>query len=178
MAGRGPAGKAGPAAKAGPPAFNAKRYERPGLTEDEIEEIKEAFDLFDTDGSGTIDPKELKSAMESLGFEAKNQTIYQMISDLDKDGSGAIDFDEFLDMMTARLSDKDSRDDINKVFRLFDDEKAGYITIKNLRRVAKELGETMTDEELLEMVERADSDGDGKVTPEDFYNIMTKKAFP
>ncbi len=148
------------------------------MTEDEIEEIKEAFDLFDTDGSGTIDPKELKSAMESLGFEAKNQTIYQMISDLDKDGSGAIDFDEFLDMMTARLSDKDSRDDINKVFRLFDDEKAGYITIKNLRRVAKELGETMTDEELLEMVERADSDGDGKVTPEDFYNIMTKKAFP
>jgi len=178
MAGRGPAGKAGPPAKGGPPAFNAKRYERPGLTEDEIEEIKEAFDLFDTDGSGTIDPKELKSAMESLGFEAKNQTIYQMISDLDKDGSGAIDFDEFLDMMTARLSDKDSRDDINKVFRLFDDEKAGYITIKNLRRVAKELGETMTDEELLEMVERADSDGDGKVTPEDFYNIMTKKAFP
>jgi len=177
MAGRG-AAKAGPPAKGGPPAFNAKRYERPGLTEDEIEEIKEAFDLFDTDGSGTIDPKELKSAMESLGFEAKNQTIYQMISDLDKDGSGAIDFDEFLDMMTARLSDKDSRDDINKVFRLFDDEKAGYITIKNLRRVAKELGETMTDEELLEMVERADSDGDGKVTPEDFYNIMTKKAFP
>jgi Ca2+-binding EF-hand superfamily protein len=81
-------------------------------------------------------------------------------------------------MMTARLSDKDSREDINKVFRLFDDEKAGFITIKNLRRVAKELGETMTDEELLEMVERADSDGDGRVTPEDFYNIMTKKAFP
>ena len=40
--------------------------------EDEIEEIKEAFDLFDTDGSGTIDPKELRAAMQSLGFEAKN----------------------------------------------------------------------------------------------------------
>ena len=52
--------------------FNAKKYERPGLTEDEIEEIKEAFDLFDTDGSGSIDPKELKAAMQSLGFEAKN----------------------------------------------------------------------------------------------------------
>ena len=45
------------------PKFNAKKYERPGLTEDEIEEIKEAFDLFDTDGSGSIDPKELKAAM-------------------------------------------------------------------------------------------------------------------
>ncbi len=58
------------------PKFNAKKYERPGLTEDEIEEIKEAFDLFDTDGSGSIDPKELKAAMQSLGFEAKNQTIF------------------------------------------------------------------------------------------------------
>mmetsp|Transcript_10575 Transcript_10575/g.1596 ORF Transcript_10575/g.1596 Transcript_10575/m.1596 type:complete len:117 (+) Transcript_10575:190-540(+) len=116
--------------------------------------------------------------MQSLGFEAKNATIYQMISDLDADGSGAIDFDEFLDMMTARLSDKDTAEDINKVFRLFDDDKTGTITLKNLKRVARELGETMTDEELMEMIERADSSGNGQVAPEDFYNIMTKKAFP
>jgi hypothetical protein len=77
-----------------PAAASAKVVERPGLTEEEVEEIREAFNLFDTDGSGTIDPKELKSAMQSLGFEAKNATIYQMISDIDKDGSGAIDFDE------------------------------------------------------------------------------------
>lgn len=64
----------------------AKTFERPGLSEEEIEEIREAFNLFDTDGSGTIDPKELKAAMQSLGFEAKNQTIYQMISDIDKVG--------------------------------------------------------------------------------------------
>ncbi len=73
------------------------------MTEEEIEEIREAFNLFDTDGSGTIDPKELKAAMQSLGFEAKNQTIYQMIADIDKDGNGSIDFEEFLDMMTAKM---------------------------------------------------------------------------
>ena len=111
-------------------------------------EIKEAFDLFDTDGGGTIDPGELKAAMTSLGFEAKNQTIYQMISDLDEDGSGTIDFDEFLDMMTARMSDKDSREDIQKVFKLFDDDRSNTISIQNLRRVARELGETMDDSEL------------------------------
>ncbi len=93
--------------------------------------------------AGTIDPKELTSAMESLGFEAKNQTIYQMIKDIDKDGSGAIDFDEFLDMMTAKMSDKDTKEDINKVFKLFDDDATGKITLKNLKRVARELGETM-----------------------------------
>ncbi len=70
-----------------------KRYERPGLTEDEIEEIKEAFDLFDIDGSGTIDPKELRAAMQSLGFEAKNQVIFQMVSELEKRSAGAIDFE-------------------------------------------------------------------------------------
>ena len=157
--------------------WKATSYVRPGLTEDEVEEIKEAFDLFDTDGSGSIDPKELRAAMQSLGFEAKNQTIYQMINDLDKNKSGNIDFDEFLDMMTARMSDRDTREDINKVFRLFDEENTQTITIKNLRKVARELGETMSDEELNEMIARADSNSDGSVSMDDFYNIMTKKTF-
>ena len=71
-----------------------KAFERPGLTEDEIEEIREAFNLFDTDGSGMIDPKELKQAMQSLGFEAKNPTIYQMIAELDTtENQNGINFD-------------------------------------------------------------------------------------
>ena len=52
--------------------FNAEDHTRPGLSADEVLEIKEAFDLFDSDGGGTIDPAELKAAMTSLGFEAKN----------------------------------------------------------------------------------------------------------
>jgi len=101
-----------------------------------------------------------------------------MIADLDKNASKQLDFEEFLDLMTARMSDKDTREDINKVFKLFDDDNAGSISIKNLRRVAKELGENLTDEELQEMIERADSNGDGMVSADDFYNIMTKKIFP
>ena len=100
-----------------------------------------------------------------------------MIAELDKNKSGTIDFEEFLDMMTARMSEKDTREDISKVFRLFDDDTTGTITIKNLRRVARELGENMTDEELQEMIDRADSNGDGGVSQDDFYNIMTKKTF-
>ena len=80
--------------------------------------------------------------------------------------------------MTARMSDKDTREDINKVFRLFDEDNTGFINIKNLRRVAKELGENISEEELQEMIERADSNADQQVTADDFYNIMTKKTFP
>ena len=165
-------------ARRGGPSPPKKQPERPvGLTEDEIEEIREAFNLFDTDGSGTIDPKELKDAMASLGFESKNPTIFSMIADLEKSsGGGDIDFDTFCDCIVDKLGDKETQGGIDKIFALFDDDNTNAISVDNLQRVAQELGETMTLEELTEMVERASADGKN-LTADDFYTIMTKKAF-
>ena len=143
-------------------------YERPGLSEEETEEIREAFSLFGTAGSGTIDPKEPRAAMQSLGFEAKNQAIYQMTGDIGKDNDGSIDFEEFLGMMTAKMSDKDTKEDIQKVSNLTDDDRTGRITLRSLKRAAKELGETMSDAKLMEMIERADTDQDGEIPPDEF----------
>ena len=81
--------------------------------------------------------------MISLGFEAKNGAIFQMISDLDADGNGTIDFDEWLTLMTKKVNDKDSRANIAKVFALYDEERTGYIGIKHLRKVADDLGENI-----------------------------------
>ena len=125
---------------------------------------------------GSIDPKELKAAMQSLGFEAKNATVYAMIRDIDTSGAGTVDFDTFVDMLTSKISALDSREDVNKVFALFDVEGKGRITLRDLKRVAKELGETMTDAELLEMIERADADGDSEITLDDFYAVMTRRT--
>uniref|UniRef100_A0A0G4IFG4 EF-hand domain-containing protein n=1 Tax=Chromera velia CCMP2878 TaxID=1169474 RepID=A0A0G4IFG4_9ALVE len=150
------------------------RGKRMELTEEQKQEVKEAFDLFDTDGSGTIDAKELKVAMRALGFEPKKEEVRKMIADIDKDGSGTIDFNEFLDMMTVKMSERDPREEILKAFRLFDDDETGRITFKNLKRVAKELGENMTDEELQEMIDEADRDGDGEINEDEFLRIMKK----
>jgi len=68
-------------------------------------------------------------------------------------------------------------EDIRKVFNLFDDDNTGKITHRNLKRVANELGETMTEAELSEMIERADTDNDGEISFEEFYAVMTKKTF-
>jgi len=76
-----------------------------------------------------------------------------------------------------KQTDTDTKADIRKVFNLFDDDKSGKISHHNLKRVAKELGETMTDDELLEMIDRADTDRDGEINFEEFYSIMTKKTF-
>merc|ERR1712032_1245393 len=61
-----------------------------------------------------------------------------------------------------------------KAFRLFDDDEIGKISFKNLKRVAKELGENMTDDEIQEMIDEADRDGDGEVNEEEFLRIMKK----
>jgi Ca2+-binding EF-hand superfamily protein len=153
----------------------ARKPEKPGLTEEEIEEIREAFSMFDTDGSGRIDPKELKAAMHSLGFEKKSPTVYEMICDLEERGH-EVDFDEFLDAISSKLGNRETREGIDRIFDLFDDDKTGTINLNNLKRVAKELGETMTVDELKEMLSRAASNND-EITREDFYNIMTKRAF-
>ncbi len=113
--------------------------------------------------------------MTSLGFESKNGAIFQMISDLDADGNGTIDFGEWLALMTKRVNDRDSRANINKIFALFDDEKTGFISAKNLRRVADELGEAIGDAEIDELIKRADIDTDGLVSEEEFYIILTRK---
>jgi len=126
--------------------------------------------------AGTIDAKELKAAMRALGFQVKNEEVKEMIAQVDKDDSGTIDFNEFVAMMTGKMGDRDSREEIMKVFELFDDDNTGKISFKNLKRVATELGESLTDDEMREMIEEADRDKDGFVNPEEFYRIMKKKS--
>ena len=93
-----------------------------------------------------------------------------MISDINEDGSGEINLEEFLDLMTVWISDGGSKEDIAKMFALFDEDKTGYITLKNLKRVAKELGETMGGA-------GDDADQDGQISVYGFYTIMTKQTF-
>ena len=166
--------KAAPAQTKG---FEAKFWERPGVSTDEVQEVKDAFDLFDTDSSGAVSVQELIDAMTSLGLEQKNQAVFDMIKEIDTDGSGELEFAEFLDMMCARLTNKTPRSEIEKVFKLFDNDRTGEISLDNLKRVANDLGEEVSNEELQEMVQRNDIDKDGAWSLDDFYNVMTSNKY-
>ncbi|KAF0877685.1 CETN4 protein, partial [Crocuta crocuta] len=148
-----------------------KRAAKLELNETQKQEIKEAFDLFDVDGSGTIDVKELKIAMQALGFEPKKEEIKKMIAEIDKEGIGTISFEDFLAIMTVKMSEKE---EILKAFKLFDDDDTGSITLNDIKRVAKELGENLTDDELQEMLDEADRDRDGEINEEEFLRMMKK----
>eukprot|EP00826_Nyctotherus_ovalis_P023580 TRINITY_DN1812_c0_g1_i9.p3 TRINITY_DN1812_c0_g1~~TRINITY_DN1812_c0_g1_i9.p3 ORF type:complete len:102 (-),score=30.89 TRINITY_DN1812_c0_g1_i9:139-444(-) len=100
-----------------------------------------------------------------------------MIAELDSpDYQGGITFEEFLGAIGNRLGNKKTREGIDKIFDLFDDDGTGTINIRNMKRVAKELGEVLTDAELKEILARAGSNGED-ISRDDFYNIMTKKTF-
>ncbi|ESO09582.1 hypothetical protein HELRODRAFT_73405, partial [Helobdella robusta] len=161
---------------AGQNAKSKKSGPKLELTEEQKQEIKEAFDLFDTEGTGTIDTKEIKVAMRALGFEPKKEEIKKMIADIDKEGTGRLDFNDFMTLMTSKMNEKDYKEEIMKAFRLFDDDETGKISFKNLKRVAKELGENLTDEELQEMIDEADRDGDGEINESEFFRIMKKTS--
>ncbi len=158
----------------------AQKTERPGLSQDEVEEIKQAFELFDTNGSGKIDPKELKAAMQSLGFDSKNPTIFHLISELDTVEAakrGGVDFETFLQAINDKLGDKESEEGLRRIFNLFVDDNQDTITLSSLKKIAKELGENMSHEDLQDMLARASSNGT-ELTFQEFFDIMTKKNFP
>jgi centrin-3 len=125
--------------------------------------------------------------MRALGFDVKKPEVLKI---LQTSGSerGLLSQDEFTRTMTDYILQRDPLDEIRRAFQLFDDDGTGKISIKNLRRVAKELGEVLEEEELLAMIEvflrrhirtdikEFDLDMDGEINEQEFINIMTDGA--
>jgi Ca2+-binding EF-hand superfamily protein/uncharacterized protein YkwD len=157
-----------------PKQFDPSEFSRPGYTKEDILELKEAFDMFDVDKSGSIDPKELKDVIEDFGLDARNAAIFEMVSEIDVDGSGKIEFSEFLDMIAGKTSDENSMEEVRKVFNIFDTDKTGFITFDNLKQIANDVGEQISDDTLKNLICKGDSNSDSLVSFEDFYYIMSK----
>ena len=80
-----------------------------------MQEIREAFDLFDVDGSGYVDVRELKISMRALGFEVKKAEVRSMVANVGKDPNDVINFDEFCQILSVKMATRDSREEIMKV---------------------------------------------------------------
>nr|XP_038969213.1 centrin-2-like [Rattus norvegicus] len=99
-----------------------------------------------------------------------------MISEIDKERTEKVNFSDSLTVMTQEMSEKDTKEEILKAFKLSDDNENGKMLFENLKCEAKELGENLTDEELQEMIDEADRDGDGEVSEQEFLCIVKKTS--
>merc|ERR1719158_1441555 len=131
------------------------RLSRAFTTQQRIE-IENAFWMFDTDGSGQIDHRELKVAMKALGMQAKADDITRIMGEVDIDNSGTIDKNEFMEIVRPILGGQDPHAEVRKCFEYFDLTDCGKITAKDLAQTMEELGEDVSPEELRAMMDVAD----------------------
>ena len=109
------------------------------MSHEQMEEIKEAFDLFDVDHSGSIDYAPRRRS--ALGVKVGKDELRKMITDVDADGSGSVELPEFIAMMTAKMGDNDS-EEIEKVFKMFDTMGKGRIEFSDFKKICKGWGRT------------------------------------
>ncbi len=150
----------------------AKAKKQIVLNEEESSEIKECFDLFDTNKTGYIQTKELKVAMRAVGFEFEKDVYKKIIKETVEDGVNVLDYSQFLQIMTKHYCARDTEEEYLRSFRIFDNGETGKIGFSDLKRVAKELGENMTDEEIMEMIEETDQNNDKEIDFDEFKRIM------
>ncbi|ABP00426.1 predicted protein [Ostreococcus lucimarinus CCE9901] len=144
----------------------------PYLTRAQVQEFKEAFDIFDVDGGGTITAEELGEVMKSLGQKPTRAQLEAMVREIDADGDGAIDFPEFLTMMLRKMNEGDPERELRDVFTVFDKDQSGTISADELKSVMKVIGEKLTEQEIEDAIRLADTTGDGEVDYDEFIAFV------
>jgi Ca2+-binding EF-hand superfamily protein len=168
-----PATSSGKQVKAVPTAWKDR------LNTEDYDELKQTFEVFDEDGSGTIDPVEINKVLEELGLDKRNPFILTLINGL-KEKEKPIGFEEFLDIIASKVGETKTKDGLRRVFALYDKDENGSIDFEEFKIVAKQLKDGINDDDLLELlhsthVNHKTATNEG-VNFDEFYTIVSKFA--
>ncbi|XP_066279452.1 calmodulin-A-like isoform X1 [Branchiostoma lanceolatum] len=163
---------------------NTSKTESPSASQSyisgpQLEEYRDAFNLFDKDGDGLISLEELWTAMRDMGQFTSEEDLRELLHEVDPDGGMTIQFEDFVVILSSILKaeadvclPEDEEDELREAFKLFDKEGNGYITSSDLRQVLNCLGQDLTEEEVDDMIGEVDQDGDGKIDYEEFATAV------
>lgn len=146
--------------------------------DEDLETLRETFNLFDKNGNGSICKEELGTLLRAVGENPTQKEIDFFIKTCDKNKNDQIEFEDFRHLMTIIHRDSVRKEDEEKTlmraFKLFDKDNNGTIERAELERITTQLGEKLTDEELEQMFKLVDSNKDGKIDYREFIKYVTK----
>ena len=145
------------------------------ISEETKADYMDSFNMFDTNHDGTINSQKIGEIMRKLGKNPTEAQLSQLIENVSKSGSDKIGFDDFVDLMEQKNKEKDSEIEIINTFQIFNTENNGLISNQELFHIIRTFGETLTDDEIEEIIAEADVDGDGYINYEEFVRMMTAK---
>ena len=145
------------------------------LSEETKADYMDAFNMFDTNHDGTINSQKIGELMRKLGKNPTDLELKQIIENIAKPGLKQIGFDDFVDLMEQKNKESDPEIEIINTFQIFDTDNNGLISKENLFHIIRTFGETLTDEEIQEIITEADVDGDGYINYEEFVRMMITK---
>ena len=143
------------------------------IPEDKIAEYKEAFDMFDKEGKGTISATDITKIMKNFGNPVSKKEVETMIAEIDTSGDGELDFEEFVTLMQKQIQylEESDEDLVLRAFKSFDKDHDGKITNYEFRYILTQLADKFTDEECDILFKECDLDNDGYLVYQDFINF-------
>ncbi|CAM4934006.1 unnamed protein product [Rotaria socialis] len=146
--------------------------EQPKLSSQRVQELRDAFNLFDRDKSGTISSSELHQILSALNFKPTDSLVRKVMKEMDIDGNGTIEFNEFAKVMGRIYERKFTNDEMHRAFKCFDADDSGYITRDELREVLHQMNQNVSEERIADALSQIDTDHDGKISFEEFSQLF------
>lgn len=134
-----------------------------------------AFKVYDKESKGEIPTSMLGTVMKNLGHNLKPEQLAECIEAVDGDGSGTVDFEEFLALMAKKTKEAEDEQELREAFRVFDKNNRGVIDVSDLKVIFNALDPDMADEEIDQIISEVDEDGSGTVDFEG--NLDFKKIY-
>nr|XP_040577900.1 troponin C-like isoform X1 [Lepeophtheirus salmonis] len=176
--------------------LSEERMKEIGLEPDQVEVLMKCFNGFCQEG--VVQAETVGEILQMMGLRVKQQALQAIIEEVDEDGSGELEFEEFCILAARFLIEEDEeqmRKELKEAFRFYDKEDialgtschamlkwrcpcfstyygVGYLTIETLKGILLELEPKLTDEQLMEIVEEVDEDGSGTIDFDEFMGMM------
>ncbi|KAK8728566.1 hypothetical protein OTU49_009020 [Cherax quadricarinatus] len=146
------------------------------LDADQIDALKKAFVSFDTDKKGAIGTDTVSTILRMMGVKISEKNLQEVIAETDEDGSGELEFEEFVELAAKFLIEEDEealKAELKEAFRIYDKGGDGYITTDVLREILRELDNRLTESDLDNIIEEVDEDGSGTLDFDEFMEMMS-----